>query len=146
MNTILSIVFISSASILFLSLSILSLYKIKYLKNKSDALDYTNTMETKIDLSCVELLDGIIKDIFDEYILMNISLNSEKNMYINSDTEIQICREVSDKVIETLSVTLLQKLSAVYSMEIIPEIISKKVYFMTTEYVVNNNSVLQNEE
>ena len=144
--SILYIVHSVALSILFLSISILAIYTIKYLKNKNDSLDFTATMSTDIDLKCIEILDSIIKDTFDEYILMNISLNSEKNMYINTETETKIYTEVANNVLETLGPTLLQKLTAIYSLSHIPVMVANKVYFMTTEYVVNNNSLLQDEE
>ena len=132
--------------ILILSLSALSIYSIIYLRDRNRELEYENLKNTKIDVSCLEILDTIIKDTFDEYILLNVSLTSEEILYINSELETRITKDVSGIVLETISPALYQKLNALYNMDTVPGIIGKKVYFMTTEFVVNHNSVFQDKE
>lgn len=107
------------------------------IKNKSialakDRLDLT----IKLDLEYIEILDKLIMDTFDDYRVLHLAYDDS---YINKDKEEQILKEVSDLVSERLSSTFIKQLSLYYNPNIIPKVVSEKIYLVVMRYVVEHN-------
>lgn len=95
-------------------------------------------LNIKLDLEFPEILDKMITDTFDEYRLLNLEFDKS---YINKDREEQILQEVGNLVSERLSDTFMKQLGLYYNPEIIPTIISKKIYLIVMRYVIENNQI-----
>ena len=129
--------------ILFIgSLSLLFLYGIKFLSNvikiKKEELRLetsTNLINSDAENTVVSKLDTLIKNIFDDYVLFNISLND--NFLILEDTEKKITNEISTKVLESISDNLLQLLEIYYRKEKIADLITSKVYVLVFQFLLN---------
>jgi len=82
-------------------------------------------------------LDYIIKEALDEYIIFNIQ---PKNIYyINSEMESRIVENLTEKIPDRLSETLLYNLSIVYSESFIGELIGRRIYMIVLNYVLEFN-------
>ena len=107
--------------------------KNKNLQLERDRLDLT----IKLDIEYTDILDKLIMDTFDEYKLLNLSYDDSP---INNDKEQKILTEVSDLVSNRLSSTFIKQLALYYNPNIIPDIISKKIYLVVMKYVIDHNS------
>lgn len=92
-----------------------------------------NTNIQNIDF---ELLDKIIATSFDEYVLLNGYAYAD---YIDNETENKINREITEIVKSRISPAILDKLSVIYNLDTISEIIARKIYIYTTAFVVEKN-------
>ena len=85
-----------------------------------------------------QILDKIIAEAFDEYFLYNKGFEKDKE-YINGDEEKQILNTMINSVSSRLSESTLAKLEAYYNKDMVPNIISSKIYMLITAYVAQNN-------
>jgi hypothetical protein len=90
------------------------------------------------DANVPKALDTIIDEAFNEYIFMNIGFKKD-NDYINAEEEREIINNMIDSVSSRISSTMLMKLEAFYNKDMVPNIISEKIYMAVTAYVVENN-------
>lgn len=82
-------------------------------------------------------LDYIIHEALDEYAIFNI--NPRNLYYINSEMETKIIGELTNKVPERISETLMVNLSKVYSYGYIGELIGRRIYMLVLNYVLEFN-------
>lgn len=114
-----------------------------YLKSKIALQEHRLNIESNIDESINEQLDGIIQEIFNTYIVFNIAYKNIK--YINSEMEKDIIYAVKELVKNRLSPAMLSKLSMYYNTTAIGEIISEKIHLIVMNYVVENNEIKTEE-
>lgn len=82
-------------------------------------------------------LDYIIHEALDEYVIFNI--NPRNLYYINSEMETKIIDDLTNKVPERISETLMANLSKVYSYGYIGELIGRRIYMLVLNYVLDFN-------
>lgn len=82
-------------------------------------------------------LDYIIREALDEYIIFNV--NPRNLYYINSDMESKIIEDLSNKVPNRVSETLMTNLSKVYAYDYIGELIGRRIYMLVLNYVLEFN-------
>lgn len=91
----------------------------------------------------VKHLDYIISEALDEYILLNIK---PKNIYyINTKTENEIVKHLSEEIPKRISKTLLVHLAFIYDNSYIGQFIGKHIYMTVLNYVLNYNMENANE-
>lgn len=107
-------------------------------KNKLAALkEYEININATINESIPALLDMIVEECFNEYIVLNVAY---KNIdYINSEIEQEIMKGVGEMVSQRISSALLSKFSLYYNLKAISNIISGKIYLMVMDYVIETN-------
>ena len=94
---------------------------------------------TKNKLARLKLLDKLIQETFEEYIILN---EAYKNIdFINSDEEKRLCSELSKIVSARISEAMFEKMSLVYNKEQIPAIIGNKIYLTIMNYSMNTNKL-----
>lgn len=113
------------------------LYSFMILNRRTNVIE--KEFETKLyDPNVPKALDNIIDEAFNEYIFMNIGFKKD-NDYINAEEEREIISNMIDSVSSRISSTMLMKLEAFYNKDMVPNIISEKIYMAVTAYVVENN-------
>lgn len=91
----------------------------------------------------IKHLDYIISEALDEYILLNIK---PKNIYyINTKTENEIVKHLSEEIPKRISKTLLVHLAFIYDNSYIGQFIGKHIYMTVLNYVLNYNMENANE-
>lgn len=129
---------ISFVVVLYLiSLTLLNFREIKESKQMTMLREYEINMNCNVDIDIIERLDQMIMNCFNEYMILNIEFRELD--YINKEIEDIIVREVSHMVIDRISPMLLNKISLMYNKDALSDIISKKVYLHTMNYVLNKN-------
>lgn len=95
--------------------------------------------ETSVEISSNinEKLDLMIQQCFDEYTILNLAFKSD--FYITEEEEIKINKEISHIVAERLSPAFINQLSLLYNEEAIYDVVSKRVFFMVTNFVMDHN-------
>ncbi len=112
----------------------------KWLKYKYDCLDNERyKIDTGIDISdnIDKLLDNLIESCFQEYSISNLIYKSD--WYIKEEDEIKINKDICHLVGDRISETMLKQLSLYYNEDAIIDIISKRVYFKVTSFVIDHN-------
>lgn len=109
--------------------------RIKKINNRNNM--YVANINAVIDESVYKLLDTLIEECFNEYLVLNVLYN--KPDYINNELENEICTNVANLVGSRISPTLIDKLSLVYNPNMIGELIAKKTYIYTLNYTVQTN-------
>lgn len=93
--------------------------------------------EIDVDEGILTILENMISDNFKEYAILNLEY---ERGYINNETENKITEEVTFMVMSRMSPVLYKKLSAYYNENLITDIITRRVYMVTLEYVLKNNA------
>lgn len=138
---ILSIIYAScciGVAIGFVVAIILLVVEIKlYLRDKShiEYLKFCTDVDFKYDMDVV--VDSIIERCFQEYQLTN--LFERGDMYINSDQEIEISKDINSLVRQRISPVLEEQLKVFYNGDDIYTIIAHRVYWRVTTYVIEHN-------
>lgn len=135
---ILLLLFIIGIDTLIFSLAYYFSKKVKLNKRDLDLKEYEINLKANITFEISNLLEEIIQDCLNEYIILNIAYRQDLT-YINADLENEICREVSYMVLDRLSLPIKNKISLLYKSENLGDIIGQKVYLATMNYVINNN-------
>lgn len=115
------------------------LYGMIILNRRTTVLEHKNEIDT-FDSDIPSIIDKIIDDAFNEYILLNKGYKKEY-VYINSVEEQHIVDEMINKVSARLSDAMIYKLNSFYNKDEVPSIISTRIYMAVMAYVVDNNSV-----
>lgn len=121
-------------------------YMVKDTKNKKLQLEldkYEIDMEIKIEDDLFSILDKVISECFNEYLIREIEYKGVE--YVNSELEKKILKEVSHIVCDTISPILINKLSIVYDMDNFAEIVSNRTYLHVLDYVIKKNSQRDDE-
>lgn len=113
--------------------------KIKNLKKQLNLKEYEINVSTTIDDNTFGLLDKLISDCFLEYIVLNIEYKDIQ--YIDSELEQEISKAVAYTVLERLSPTLITKISLVYNVNNLADLVSKRVYLQVLNYSIEKNTV-----
>lgn len=138
---VLSIIYAScciGVAIGFVVAIILLVVEIKlYLRDKShiEYLKFCTDVDFKYDMDVV--VDSIIERCFQEYQLTN--LFERGDMYINSDQEIEISKDINSLVRQRISPVLEEQLKVFYNGDDIYTIIAHRVYWRVTTYVIEHN-------
>lgn len=119
------------------SLTLLNFRKIKESKKMVMLREYEINMNCSVSMDIVEQLDQMIMNCFNEYMILNIEFRELD--YINKEIEDIIVREVAHMVIDRMSPMYLNKISLIYNKASLSDMISKKVYLYTMNYVLNKN-------
>lgn len=119
------------------SLTLLNFRKAKESKKMIMLKEYEINMNCNIDTNIMEQLEMMITNCFNEYMILNIEFRELD--YINKEIEDIIVREVSHMVIDRISPIYLNKIGLVYNKVSLSDMISKKVYLHTMNYVLNKN-------
>jgi predicted Holliday junction resolvase-like endonuclease len=82
-------------------------------------------------------LDNIIESAFQEYTLMNTIYKSD--WYIKEEEEIKINKDICALVADRISPIMMQHLMVYYNEEAVFDVISKRVYFKVTNFVIEHN-------
>lgn len=108
-----------------------------YLRDKSrtDYLKFCTDVDFKYDMDIV--VDTIIERCFQEYQLTN--LFERGDMYINSEQEIEISKDINSLVRQRISPILEEQLKVFYNGDDIYTIIAHRVYWRVTTYVIEHN-------
>ena len=110
-------------------------------KNKKEInklTEYSINISASIDETIPQLIEAIVSECFNEYIVMNIEY--QQIQYINAELETKILKEVGALVAKRMSPAMLSKLSLYYNLKHISEIISDKLYIIVLNYVLEHNS------
>lgn len=110
-----------------------SKFKEKKLEMELHEININVDISSGIDLR----LDEMIELCFQEYSLLN--LFAKDDWYITEQDEINISKKMNHIVAQRISPVMLEQLSLYYNSEAITDIISKKVYFKVTNFVIEHN-------
>lgn len=126
--------------ILFWAAIFSSIYVISnYLRRKNAVEELRANLELSIDNSVPMLLDSIIQECFEEYMVLNEEYKDEP--YITKDREEEIMKGVGNLTANRMSKSLQTKLTTYYDADAIEKVISDKIYIL-----VMNNSIEANDE
>lgn len=126
--------------LIYLLLLTIILYIFKKVQNLNKQLnlkEYEINVSTTIDDNTFGLLDKLISDCFLEYVVLNVEYKDIQ--YIDSELEKEITKAVSYMVIERLSPTLITKISLIYNVNNITDLVSKRVYLQVVNYSIEKN-------
>lgn len=116
-------------------------------KNKKESnriSEYTTNINSEVSESIPELIEGLIIDCFQDYIVLNVEY--QQINYIDDTLESKITKEVGALVAQRISPALLSKISTYYSLKEIGSIISDKVYLTVLNYVLEKNSIKEDKD
>ena len=114
-----------------------------YLRGKLALQEHRLNVECEIDSSINDVLDSIIQEVFNTYLIFNVAYKDIK--YINSEMEREMIYAVKDLVKNRLSPAILSKLSMYYNTTALGDIISEKIHLVVMNYVVENNEIKSEE-
>lgn len=123
--------------LLLLTIILYIFKKVQNLKKQLNLKEYEINVSTTIDDNTFGLLDKLISDCFLEYVVLNVEYKDIQ--YIDSELEKEITKAVSYMVIERLSPTLITKISLVYNVNNITDLVSKRVYLQVVNYSIEKN-------
>lgn len=123
--------------LLLLAIILYIFKKVQNLKKQLNLKEYEINVSTTIDDNTFGLLDKLISDCFLEYVVLNVEYKDIQ--YIDSELEKEITKAVSYMVIERLSPTLITKISLVYNVNNITDLVSKRVYLQVVNYSIEKN-------
>lgn len=123
--------------LLLLAIILYIFKKVQNLKKQLNLKEYEINVSTTIDDNTFGLLDKLISDCFLEYVVLNVEYKEVQ--YIDSELEKEITKAVSYMVIERLSPTLITKISLVYNVNNITDLVSKRVYLQVVNYSIEKN-------
>lgn len=128
--------------IFFIALTILIIEEVRNMRKTHKLNEYKLNLDADSDDAIFEILDKIISESFDDYIILNVEYF--KYDTINAELEKQICKDVSHKVVERISPALMAKLSIVYNMKNFNNILADKIYIRTIGYSLAKNKIQKN--
>lgn len=110
--------------------------KMDYQERSSQQKYYLATMP--LDIDSVNILDKIITDVFNRYQIMNLA--HRDNLYVTTELQKKIIRDVLTVVYLSLSDDLLNKLTLIYKKDYIEDIIVQKIQFLVMNYTISTNN------
>ena len=87
-----------------------------------------------------QLIDAMINDSFNEYLILNRGFKADNEALIGSKEEAEIVSTIVDSVSSRMSQTVLDKLEAYYDKDSVPDIVSRKIFMAVTSFVVDHNA------
>lgn len=124
--------------LLLLAIMLYIFKKVQNLKKQLNLREYEINVSTTVDDNTFNLLDKLISDCFLEYVVLNVEYKEVQ--YIDSALEKEITRAVSYMVMERLSPTLITKISLVYNVNNLTDLVSKRVYLQVVNYSIEKNT------
>lgn len=124
--------------LLLLAIILYIFKKVQNLKKQLNLKEYEINVSTTVDDNTFNLLDKLISDCFLEYVVLNVEYKEVQ--YIDSALEKEITRAVSYMVMERLSPTLITKISLVYNVNNLTDLVSKRVYLQVVNYSIEKNT------
>ena len=112
-------------------------------RSSNKLMEYKINVETDINESIPELLETIVSECFNEYIVLNVEYKDIQ--YLDSEMESKIAKDVGRMVSERLSPALLSKMSLYYNIASISNIISEKIYILVLDYSIKKNQIRDSE-
>lgn len=106
--------------------------------NKIELEKYKHDTTIDIDNKIDEKLDLVVEQCFEEYTILNLAYKSD--YYIKEEEETEINKKICALVAQRLSDALYEQLCILYNEEAITDIIAKRVYFKTTNFVMEHNN------
>ena len=94
--------------------------------------------DINIDDSILALLDDLINETLDEYILLNVA--PKQLVYINNNIQDEITNFLKEEIPNRISVAVLTKLCYKYSKDYIPELIGTRIYIAVLNYTLQFNT------
>lgn len=110
---------------------------INYLNTKNKILRYNIILNVKISEEDIKILDIIINNSFEEYLILNEIYKDVD--YITSEHENKICKELTNIVGKRISESLFERLSLYYNKKELPYIISNRIYLVVMNYTMSHN-------
>lgn len=124
--------------LIVISLYILIIKICAYLSSNTEIKQFKIMSNMQIDESTYKILDDYIDYIFNDYLILDFELKDID--YINSEEEKKIIKDVSKRVINRMSNTIMTKLLLLYNQASIIDIVAEKVTIKVTQYVLNYNT------
>lgn len=124
--------------LLLLTIILYIFKKVQNLKKQLNLREYEINVSTIVDDNTFGLLDKLVSDCFLEYVVLNVEYKEVQ--YIDSALEKEITRAVSYMVMERLSPTLITKISLVYNVNNLTDLVSKRVYLQVVNYSIEKNT------
>lgn len=103
--------------------------------------EFALTTSVDSEAIIIKTLDSIIASTLEEYCSKNIEYND--NYRITKDSEMQITKIVAMNVIANMSKIMYNKLMIIYSKDMLPKIISDRVYMQVVVYLTEKLSELE---
>ena len=123
--------------LLLLTIILYIFKKVQNLKKQLNLREYEINVSTIVDDNTFGLLDKLVSDCFLEYVVLNVEY--KEIQYIDSELEKEITKAVSYMVLERLSPTLITKISLVYNVNNLADLVSKRVYLQVVNYSIEKN-------
>lgn len=124
--------------LLLLTIILYIFKKVQNLKKQLNLREYEINVSTIVDDNTFGLLDKLVSDCFLEYVVLNVEYKEVQ--YIDSELEKEITKAVSYMVLERLSPTLITKISLVYNVNNLADLVSKRVYLQVVNYSIEKNT------
>lgn len=134
---------IISFDVIALCMLIIVVYAIRlnnqYKQKLIDTSTNTVNKQAVIDETIPRILDLIISECFEDYKLLILIPKNE--LYINDNREMEIRRDLAEKVQTRLSPIAVDKLSLYYNISNLDKIIGEKIYIAVMSYVIGVNAI-----
>lgn len=144
-NCQLAVILIACACMFICAFGIILVYYYhKHKKILEDLTKYEIDVGATIDEEIPKILELFVQSVFLDYQAKN--LVNQEHIYIQSDEEQKIVKEVATLCGERISPALVNKLSLFWNPEVIAAVIADKVYLTVVAYVAQNNAVTNKEE
>lgn len=109
-----------------------------YLATKNRLKRYEISLSANITDDIPKLLNSLINECFQEHLVFFNAYNTSLN-YINTEMENKMIEDVNSLVGSRISEALYDRLCLYYNNDILPDVISKKVFMVVTAYVAQYN-------
>ena len=101
-------------------------------------MDQKETNKDLFDPETPKILNNIIDDAFNEYLIINRAYKDD-DVPIKASEEKEIVNIMIDSVSARISDTMMDKLEAYYNKDMVSQIISVKIYMSVMAYVADHN-------
>lgn len=127
---------------IFVILSVIGLATIllnvtQLLQQKINNERYVAEININVYEEVIQLMDDLIATCFTDYLYMNGLIGMD---YITEKDETEICRGVASMLHERISSSVVDKISLIYSRDMIDDIIAEKIYISVSSFVIETNS------
>lgn len=114
---------------------------LKEMKQKRNLEQLKINLDYKITDDDFSLLDKLLGEVFQQYQILNIEL-LEKD-YVNEETQKKMIEDLLRMVLTRISPIYMNKLSYIYNVDHIEDIILEKIRIIVIDYSVENNNNLE---
>lgn len=135
----LAVLCINIISLIFFNIFLFSI--LKEIKQKRQVEQLKINLDYQITDNDFLLLDKLIGESFQQYQIMNIELLNKD--YISEDIQNKMIEELLRMVLYRISPVYMNKLSYIYNIDRIEDIILEKIRIIVIDYSVENNNTLE---